>query len=247
MLVKPVLIFVFTSLAPLLASSTALASTIFVAPVPGDNDGVLTRAVETAVLKKVAGADVVTPRALDTKLEIDLVKACNGESASGDDASCVVDFAQGMGVDYVLRTTLAKLGDQRVMTMSIYHGHRAALLGQAQRKESSFAELVDDVPDLVKEVARSAELRVVVDDIKSPPYVAYGEVGGGVVLVAGSALAHVAAFLLENDYESAKYDRDTAHLWELTRPVAYGAPVLGYAVGAGLLGLGVYTLARESP
>ncbi len=233
------------------ACGPAHAASLFVAPVPPPTEEdapaakALTSAVETAVLKKVVEADVVTPSALDTKLEIDLVTACRGD---GDDAACVVDFAQGMGVDYVVRTTLARLGHTRILTIAVYDGHRAALLGQAQRKAERAEDLVDAVPDAVVEAAKAAELRVVVERVKAPPYLAYGALAGGAVVLAGSLAAHAVALgVFEADYEKAAYTRDQARGWELARPFAYGLPVAGYLAGAGLVVVGIVALSSEGP
>lgn len=239
-----------TSLAIAFARPAA-AIGMFVAPVPPVRGVVtaveaetFTRTIESAVLKKVVGVDVVTPRALDTKLELDLVKACD----TGDDTACVVDFAQSMGVQYVLRSTLARLGDTSLLTVSLYDGRRAALLAQGQRTATATQGLLGEVPGLVLEVARAADLTVVVEKPKAPPYVAIAEVTGGSVVLLGSVATHLVSFLLiEPSYNRADFSRSDAGTWELTRPVAFGAPVVGYLVGAGLVGVGIYSLSREDP
>jgi hypothetical protein len=235
----------------LLVAIPAHATSIFVAPVPSGGAGgddtaqVLTRTIETAVLQKLVGVDIVTPRALESKLDADLAKACTGE---GDDASCVVDFAQAMGVDYVMRTQLAHLGDARVLTISLYSGKRAALIGQAQKKATRIEELVDDAPNLVAEVAKAADLRTVVEAPKTVPYLAYSEIGGGAVVLLASAATHAIAFgLVEPAYEKASFDKNGDELWEnLARPTTYIVPFVGYAAGIGLVWLGFASLPAES-
>lgn len=228
----------------------AAATGMFVAPVPPAPGlspvevEAFTRAIESAALKRIVGVDVVTPRALDTKLELDLVKACD----SGDDSACVVDFAQAMGVQYVLRATLGRLGDASLLTVSLYDGRRAALLGQGQRTEASMERLLGVVPDLVVEVAKASGLAVVVDRPRATPYLAIAEITGGGVVLLGSAATHAVAFLLiEPAYNRADLARGDAATWELTRPLAFGAPVIGYLAGAGLVGVGLFTLMREDP
>jgi hypothetical protein len=233
----------------LLAPGAAHARGMFVAPVPPARGEVteaeadaLTRAIESAVLAKVIGVEVVTPRALDAKLEIDLVRACE----TGDDASCVVDFAQSMGVDYVLRPSLERLGDTRVLTVSLYDGRRAALLGQGSRTGPSAERLLDDVRGLVTEVARAGGLSVVVERPRSSPVGPIAEIASGSVVLLGSAATHAVALLVvEPSYQRAEFDRDGARSWELARPVAVVAPLLGYVAGAALVGLGVLTWPSE--
>lgn len=235
-------------LAALLGASGAHAARIFVAPLPGDDPEALalTRAVETAVLKRVVDADVVTPRALDTKVELELLKACQ----SGDDTSCVVDFAQSMGVDWVIRPQLAALGDRVILTLSLYDGQRAALVGQGERHapRARPEQLLEEVPDLVVEVARAGRLRVIVPRAPAPPVLAFTALGAGALVVLASAATHALTFaVLEPSYQKAEMSRDDARAWEAARPVAIGAPVLGYLGGAALLGVGVWALTREEP
>lgn len=226
----------------------ARADRIFVAPIPGDDPeaAALSRSLETAVLKRVLDADVVTPRALDTQVEMELLKACR----TGDDTSCVVDFAQSMGVDWVLRPQLGSVGDRAILTVSLYDGQRAALVGQGERHAPKDApeRLLEQVPDLVTEVAGAAGLRVVVPRPPAPPLVAWGAVGGGALLLVVSGATHVLAFaVFEPSYEKAEMTRDQARAWELARPAAYAAPVLGYLGGAALLGWGAWAFASEEP
>jgi hypothetical protein len=241
-----------------LAAPRAQATRIFVAPVApagseaqgaaGDGAAAaLTAAIEASVLKRIAGADVVTPRALDTQLELDLVRACR----TGDDTSCVAELAEAMGVDLVLRPQLAVLGRRAILTLSLYDGARAALLGQAQRDtpRERPEELLEQVPDLVAEVGRAAGLRVITPRPKALPALALAELGAGGLLLLGAGAVHLFAFLAaEPAYQGAELSRDEARAWEVARPIAFAGPILGYLGGAALLGLGAFTLlAPEEP
>jgi hypothetical protein len=232
-----------------LLSVEARATSVFVAPVPpvrgavSDVEaGAMTRAIESAVLARVVGVDVVTPSALDAKLEIDLVKACN----TGDDASCVVDFAQSMGVQYVMRSSLTRLDGTSLLTVSLYDGKRAALLGQGQRSARATAELLKDARPLVVEVAQSAGLSVTVERPQPSAVLPVLEIAGGTAIVIGSAAAHLLSFFVfEAAYQRAEYTAEEATAWELARPAAYGLPVLGYIAGASLIGLGIWSWPPE--
>lgn len=233
----------------LLFAIEARATSVFVAPVPAVRGavteveaGAMTRAIESAVLARIVGVDVVTPSALDAKLEIDLVKACE----TGDDTSCVVDFAQSMGVQYVMRSSLTRLDGTSLLTVSLYDGKRAALLGQAQRSAPVTSALLAEARPLVVEVAQSAGLSVVMEQPKRQALVPALEIGGGLVLVLGSAATHaVSLFVIEPQYTNAEFTRDEARAWEFSRPFAYGLPLLGYIAGATLVGLGVWSWPRE--
>lgn len=234
-----------------LLCAEARATSMFVAPVAPSRGVVseseadaMTRAVESAVLAKVVGVDVITPAALDNKLELDLINACKAGAA--DDASCVVDFAQSMGVQYVLRSSLVKLDDTSVLTISLYDGRRASLLGQASRTDRSAAKLLSTVPGLVAEVAQSGGLSVVAERPRPSAAMPIAEIVGGSVVVLGSALTHVVSFLVvEPAYQRAEFDRQAAGTWEFTRPFAFAVPVLGYIGGAALIGVGVWTFPTE--
>jgi hypothetical protein len=160
----------------------------------------------------------------------------------------VVDFAQGMGVDLVMRGQLQHLGDQRILTISLFDGKRAALLGQAQKKAGDASGLVDQVPAMVADVAKAGNLRVVVDTVNATPYLAYSELGGGIVVGLASLAVHGFAFAIaEPAYEGATYDRSGDRAWEFARPFAYAGPVIGYIGAATLVGMGAYSLATASP
>jgi hypothetical protein len=233
----------------LLFAIEARATSVFVAPVPAVRGAVseteaaaMTRAIESAVLARIVGVDVVTPSALDAKLEIDLVKACS----TGDDTSCVVDFAQSMGVQYVMRSSLTRLDGTSLLTVSLYDGQRAALLGQAQRSARATSELLAQARPVVVEVAQSAGLSVVVERQKPSALVPALEIGGGALVVLGSAATHVVSLLVvEPTYADAEFTRDEARAWEFARPFAYGVPLLGYIAGATLVGIGVWTWPSE--
>lgn len=162
-----------------LLCAPAEASSIFVGPVPGDSDSsrALTSAIETAILKTALDANVVTPRALDSQLEIDLAKAC---VTDGDDAACVVNFAQALGVDYVVQSRLGRLGDLSLLTIAIYDGKKAGLLAQGVRRAPSHRPdvLLDGVDGLVAELALAANLRVADESSGPPPVAAYAELSG---------------------------------------------------------------------
>lgn len=223
----------------------ARATSMFVAPVPAVRGAVsqaeadaLSRAIESAVLARVIGIDdVVTPSALDAKLEIDLAKACT----TGDDASCVVDFAQSLGVQYVMRPSLSRLDGTSMLTISLYDGKRASLLGQGMRQARETSRLLDEMRPLVAEVAQAAGLNVAVERPKPSAVPAIIEITSGSVLVVASAVTHAMSLLVvEPGYQRAEFTRDDARTWEAARPFAYGLPVLGYIAGATLIGIGVY-------
>lgn len=187
----------------------ARAEKIFASPLPGNDAAAvaLSRAIETALLNQAPDVEVTTPRAIDTQIETDLLKACQGD---GDDSSCVVNFAQSMGVDLVMRPQLAALGATSILTLSLYNAKKAALVAQGQRTATKAEDLLDQVPALVAEVARAGGVRVVERRPRPTPYLAWSAIGAGGLVVATSGIVHAIAFAREGDYQAAKLDRPEA-------------------------------------
>ena len=226
-----------------LASSGAAATRMLVAPMPGEANGglpaVVARAVESAALNHLPDVEVVTPGALEQKLELDLARSCAGE---GDDAACVVEFASALGVDYVLRQRLSQVGGATHLTLSLYDGARPQLLAQGSRSAASddADHLLDQIPALLVEVAKKARLPV--DDAQAGlPVLGLALVGGGAVGLALGALGAGASALVDAQYFDAKLYRDSSRTWEGARLVSYGVAGASLVGGAALVAAGALT------
>lgn len=224
-----------------LACPAANATRLLVAPLPGEANGgfaaVLSRAVESAALDRLQDVEVVTPGALEQKLELDMVKACTGD---GDDAACVVEFAAAMGVDYVLRQRLSEVKGDLHLTLSLYDGARAQLVAQGTRAAPADApdRLLEQVPALVVEIARKARMPVAEDD-GGPSVAGAALLGTGALGLALGVLGASGSALLDAQYFDAQLDRDGARTWEGARLFAYGAAGATAVAGVALLTTGV--------
>jgi hypothetical protein len=195
------------------------------------------RAVETAVLDRIPSLAVITPRSLGDKLEVDIVKACQG----GDDASCTAQFSDALGVDLVFRPTLARLGDLVILTLSIYDVKTGAVRAQGQRRapKSAPEELLTQIPGLVEEVGARAQLPVRVTVKKPFPTGSVVSITAGSALVLGGAGLAAYGIWQELRYQGAELSREEASSWEGARLLVFGGGAVVVVAGAVLIGYGV--------
>ena len=238
----------------LLASSQAVAARMLITPVsaeaqgsdparaPGADDAlaslraVVSRAVESAALDHLPDVEVLTPGALEQKLELDLARACTGE---GDDAACVVEFASALGVDWVLRPRLSRVGGAVHLTLSLYDGARPQLVAQAScTADANDSEgLLRQVPGLVVEVAKKARIPVL-EGSEDPPLAAMALLGAGATGLALGAVLATGSAVGDLQYFDAKLDREGARTWESARLFAWGAAGACVVGGTALLVVG---------
>lgn len=228
------------ALAIALAAPSARATRLLIAPLPGEAQGgvaaLLSRAVETAALEQLPDVVVVTPGAIEQKLELDLARACNGD---GDDAACVVEFAAALNADFVLRQRLSEAQGALHLTLSVYDGARAELIAQGTRSAPAgeVERLAEQIPGLVVDVANKAHLPVVAAHA-GPSLAGIALVGTGAAGLALGALGAGGTLLVEAQYLDARLDRDGARAWEGARLVAYGATAATVMAGAALMTAG---------
>ncbi len=232
---------------------------IFVTPILNDADleisRTLTKATETALQAAVPNAEIVTPAALDSAIEVSTVRDCVGPSGGGHaDAaadSCLSELADAVDVDFIARPHLGRVGDDLVLTLSILDGHRAVVLAQGMRRvrAATPAALLDVVPELAIAVARDADLRA--HGVRPLPVV---PIVVGVSGLAGAGLGAAALVIrgsMSGDYEHARLDRGQAQAYELIdAPFLWGGvglAVVGGVVALGGSGLAVWTILSEKP
>lgn len=211
---------------------------------PGTDDAlaslraVVSRAVESAALDHLPDVEVLTPGALEQKLELDLARACTGD---GDDAACVVEFASALGVDWVLRPRLSRVGGAVHLTLSLYDGARPQLVAQASRTaDADDSEgLLRQVPELVVELARKARIPVV-EGSAGPPLAALAPLGAGAAGLALGAVLATGSAVGDLQYFDAKLDREGARTWESVRLFAWGAAGACVVGGTALLVAGAF-------
>jgi hypothetical protein len=223
----------------------ALAQSVLVAPAGDDSatTTTLTRAVETALIERGPTLSVVTARSLGDELELDLVKACAG----GDDGSCVAQFSEALGVNFVVRPSLSPVGDVVVLTLSLYDTTTGQVVAQGQRRAPRHKPelLLDQVTDLVIEVGQRGGLPVDAEVERPFPAgaVAMGVAGGVGLAIAGGGAALIA--WQETRYQGAELDRQDAASWEQARWLAYPTVAVAFAGGLGLLWVGALTNSTE--
>ena len=155
-----------------LAAAPAAASRLFVTPIGFPSDAelarTLTRAVETAVVEAIPGADVTTTAALDTAVELQVIRECVSDQEQG---SCISEIAQAVDVDFVVRPHLGQVGSELVLTLSVLDGNKATVLAQGNRRTAlgDPARLLDVIPGLVREVADGAGLPTAPGRTDKPP------------------------------------------------------------------------------
>jgi hypothetical protein len=196
--------------------------------------------VETAILDRIPSLSVVTPRSLGDKVEIDLIKACQGN----DDASCTAQFSEALGVELVLRPSLSRLGDVLILTLSLYDTRSAAVLSQGQRQAARDQpeELLSQIPGLVEEIGTRAGLEVRREVKKPFPTAAVAAVSvGGALVLGGAGLAGFALWQ-ELRYQGAELSRDDAASWESARLLVVGGAALVGLAGSVLVGYGAMKL-----
>ena len=227
---------------------------IFVTPIHNEADleigRTLTRATETALKAAIPDAEIVTPAALDTAIEMNAVRDCVGSTGSDGTDSCLTELADAVDVDYIARPHLGRIGDDLVLTLSILDGRRAVVLAQGLRRVSARdpAELLDVVTGLAKEVARGADLR---STRRRPvPLAPIVVSAGGVVAVGLGALALGVRGGLAGDYERARLDRSQAQAFELIdQPFLWGGiglVVVGGGVALSGASVAVWSIVSEA-
>ncbi len=218
------------------------ASKMFFAPGAGaDEESPLSRAVESAVLQQAPAVSLITMRALSQQLDLNVMRACSADS----DGACVTQFAEALDVDYILRPSMATLGDVVVLTLTLFDGRSAQLLAQAQRQApaNAPAQLLPQVSDIVKEVLRAGDVLARPPPTPLPIAAITGAVVGGAGLVGGSVMLGLAAWQ-QARYQNAELNQGDAGAWEGQRLAVVPLGILLVAAGAVLTGFAVVSLVR---
>lgn len=72
------------------------------------------------------------------------------------DGACLAEIGGALGVDYLVQSEVAWIGDRWVMSVTVLHAGRAESVGRATRSVDTEGELVDAIPEMVEEATADA-------------------------------------------------------------------------------------------
>jgi hypothetical protein len=190
--------------------------------------------IAASVIQERGAYDVVT--AADVQALMD--REANKQNAGCDDGSesCFAELASALGAHNVLHGSVASLGSQVLVTVSLFDADAGVSLG---RKVTEVPTL-NDVSGATKRLTRE-----LIDEVSPPPPTPPALVWGGVVTGVGTVVAAAGlgvaawAYLIEGDPKSSTASKDAALSAHVPASVVGMVGVGVVVVGASLITVGV--------